>query len=255
LPVGRYVLEQACRQVRSIRDRLGVELPVSVNLSPRQFQESSLLAQVAAALDGSGLAPASLMFEITESMVMEDLAGARDIMRKLTGLGVRLAIDDFGTGHSSLAYLKQFPVHEVKVDRAFVRGVAESQVDLAIVRAVIDIANAIGISAVAEGVETLDQVAGLQLLGCEIAQGYFFSQPLPASEFDDLLTGHFATRSASGAGVALGQPAHRGGQVRRVDDLEVGVEDTEPEGEVINGPPADLEQAAIRAERLDAATP
>jgi len=195
LPIGRFVLEQACRQVRSIRDRLGVELPVSVNLSPRQFQESGLLTQVAAALDASGLLPASLMFEITESMVMDDLAGARDIMRKLNGLGVRLAIDDFGTGHSSLAYLKQFPVHEVKVDRAFIRGVANSRVDLAIVRAVIDIANAIGISAVAEGVETLEQVTGLQTLGCQIAQGYFFSHPLPAREFDRLLTGHFAPAS------------------------------------------------------------
>jgi diguanylate cyclase (GGDEF)-like protein/PAS domain S-box-containing protein len=196
LPIGRYVLEQACQQVRSIRDRLGVELPVSVNLSPRQFQESGLLTQVAAALDASGLPPASLMFEITESMVMEDLAGARDIMKKLCGLGVRLAIDDFGTGHSSLAYLKQFPVHEVKVDRAFIRGVADSRVDLAIVRAVIDIANAIGISAVAEGVETVEQVAGLQMLGCQIAQGYFFSHPLPAREFDLLLARHFTRASA-----------------------------------------------------------
>ncbi|HTW02024.1 MAG TPA: EAL domain-containing protein [Streptosporangiaceae bacterium] len=196
LPLGRYVLDQACRQVRSIRDRLGVELPVSVNLSPRQFQESGLLSQVAAALDASGLPSASLIFEITESMVMEDLSGARDIMNKLSRLGVRLAIDDFGTGHSSLAYLKQFPVHEVKVDRAFVKGLGRSRVDLAIVRAVIDLANAIGISAVAEGVETLDQVAGLRTLGYRIAQGYFFSHPLPAKEFEDLLTGHFARDAA-----------------------------------------------------------
>ncbi len=204
LPIGRFVLEHACRQMRSVRDRLGVELPVSVNLSPRQFQESGLLSQVTAALDASGLPPASLMFEITESMVMDDLAGARDIMKKLCGLGVRLAIDDFGTGHSSLAYLKQFPVHEVKVDRAFVRGVAESGVDLAIVRAVIEIANAIGISAVAEGVETLAQVTGLQMLGCHIAQGYFFSHPLPTSEFDELLTVHFAALRARGPALIPG---------------------------------------------------
>ena len=192
LPVGRYVLDQACREIRSIRDRLGVDLPVSVNLSPRQFQESGLLSQVAAALDASGLPSASLTFEITESMVMEDLSGAREIMKKLSRLGVRLAIDDFGTGHSSLAYLKLFPVHEVKVDRAFVKGVAESRIDSAIVRAVIDLANAIGISTVAEGVETLDQVTGLKMLGCRVAQGYFFSHPLPAKEFNALLTAHFA---------------------------------------------------------------
>jgi diguanylate cyclase (GGDEF)-like protein/PAS domain S-box-containing protein len=197
LPVGRYVLEQACAQVRSIRDRLGVDFPLNVNLSPRQFQESGLLSQVAAALDACGLPSESLTFEITESMVMEDLSGARDVMKKLNRLGVRLAIDDFGTGHSSLAYLKQFPVHEVKVDRAFVKGVAESRVDSAIVRAVIELANAIGIAAVAEGVETSDQVTGLRMLGCRIAQGYFFSHPLPANEFHELLKRHFA-RAAAG---------------------------------------------------------
>jgi diguanylate cyclase (GGDEF)-like protein/PAS domain S-box-containing protein len=209
LPLGRYVLDQACRQVRSIRDRLGVDLPVSVNLSPRQFQESGLLAQVAAALDGSGLSSASLIFEITESMVMEDLSGARDIMKKLSGLGVRLAIDDFGTGHSSLAYLKQFPVHEVKVDRAFVKGLGRSRVDLAIVRAVIDMANAIGISAVAEGVETVDQVAGLRTLGYRIAQGYFFSHPLPAKEFEALLAGHFAAAAVPVPGESRATPCRR----------------------------------------------
>src|ERR1039457_5306287 len=111
---------------------------------------------------GEKSSPELLIFEITESMVMADLSGAREIMKKLNKLGVRLAIDDFGTGHSSLAYLKQFPVHEVKVDRAFVQGVAESPVDSAIVRAVIDLANAMGIAVVAEGVETMSQVAGLK---------------------------------------------------------------------------------------------
>jgi len=197
LPVGRYVLEQACAQVRLIRDRLGVEFGVSVNLSPRQFQENGLLSQVAAALDACGLPSESLTVEITESMVMEDLSGARDVMKKLNRLGVRLAIDDFGTGHSSLAYLKQFPIHEVKVDRAFVKGVAESRVDSAIVRAVIELANAIGIAAVAEGVETPAQVTGLRMLGCRVAQGYFFSHPLPPNEFYELLKRHFA-RAAAG---------------------------------------------------------
>jgi diguanylate cyclase (GGDEF)-like protein/PAS domain S-box-containing protein len=202
LPLGRYVLDEACRQVRSIRDRLGVDLPISVNLSPRQFAESGLLSQVAAALDATGLRSELLIFEITETMVMEDLSGAREVMKRLNRLGVRLAIDDFGTGHSSLAYLKQFPVHEVKVDRIFVQGVAESPVDSAIVRAVIDLANAMGIAAVAEGVETESQVAGLKMLGCQIAQGYYFSQPLRAVEFDDLLTRHFAPVECAAPGIA-----------------------------------------------------
>jgi EAL domain-containing protein (putative c-di-GMP-specific phosphodiesterase class I) len=191
LPLGRNVLNQACRQVRSIRDRLAVDLPISVNLSPRQFQENGLLSQVAEVLDASGLPSELLIFEITETMVMEDLASAREVMKKLSRLGVRLAIDDFGTGHSSLGYLKQFPVDEVKVDRTFVQGVADSPVDSAIVRAVIDLANAMGIVAVAEGVETGDQVARLSMLGCHVAQGFFFSRPLPATKFDELLTAHF----------------------------------------------------------------
>jgi EAL domain-containing protein (putative c-di-GMP-specific phosphodiesterase class I)/GGDEF domain-containing protein len=173
LPLGRYVLDTACRQVRSIRDRLEVDLPISVNLSPRQFQESGLSSQAAAALDAVGLPAELLIFEITENVVMKDLAGAREVMKKLDRLGVRLAIDDFGTGHSSLAYLKQFPVQEIKVDRTFVQGIVDSPVDSAIVRAVIDLANAMGISTVAEGVETEDQLAGLRMLGCPVAQGFF----------------------------------------------------------------------------------
>jgi len=188
LPVGRYVLDQACRQVRAIREQLNVDLPISVNLSPRQFQESGLLSQVRAALDANGLPSELLVFEITETMVMEDLSGAREVMKKLNRLGTRLAIDDFGTGHSSLAYLKQFPVHAVKVDRAFIQGVAESPVDSAIVRAIIDLAQAMGISAVAEGVETKDQATELNMLGCPVGQGFYFSQPLRAEEFGALLS-------------------------------------------------------------------
>jgi diguanylate cyclase (GGDEF)-like protein/PAS domain S-box-containing protein len=192
LPLGRYVLDQACGQARSIRDQLGVDLPISVNLSPRQFSESGLASQVAVALDATGLPAELLILEITESVVMDDLAGAREVMNKLDRLGVRLAIDDFGTGHSSLAYLKQFPVREVKVDRTFIQGVADSPVDLAIVRAIIDLADAMGISAVAEGVETKDQAAALEMLGCPVAQGFYFSHPLRAPEFSELLTHHFA---------------------------------------------------------------
>jgi EAL domain-containing protein (putative c-di-GMP-specific phosphodiesterase class I) len=132
------------------------------------------------------------MFEITETMVIKDLSGARGIMKKLNRLGVRLAIDDFGTGHSSLAYLKQFPVHEIKMDRTFIQGVAESSVDSAIVRTVIDLANALGISTLAEGVETEKQVTELKMLGCQVGQGFYFSRPLGVEKFDELLVRHFA---------------------------------------------------------------
>jgi diguanylate cyclase (GGDEF)-like protein len=190
LPLGRYVLEQACQQVRSIRDRLRMELPISVNLSPRQFQDIRLLPQVAAVLDATGVKPELLIFEITETMVMDDLSGAREVMKKLRELGVRLAIDDFGTGHSSLAYLKQFPAHEVKVDRSFIHSVADSPVDSAIVRAIIDLADAVGILTVAEGVENASQVTELKMLGCQVAQGFYFSQPLQSHEFEALLSRH-----------------------------------------------------------------
>src|SRR5260370_996516 len=165
LPLGGYVLDQACRQVRSIRERLNVDLPISVNLSPRQFQESGLLSQVEAALAANGAPTPLPMFETSETMVMEDLSGAREVMKKPNRLGVPLAIDDFGTGHSSLAYLKQFPVHEVKVDRTFIQGVAESQVDLAIVRAIIDLAHAMVISAEAEGREAQQTAPRAKLCG------------------------------------------------------------------------------------------
>lgn len=196
LPIGNFVLDEACRRIQFIRSRLGVDLPISVNLSPRQFQQSSLLGEVASALDRAGLPSKLLKLEITETMVMDDLDGATEIMKKLNRLGVRLAIDDFGTGHSSLGYLKNFPVHEVKVDRTFVASVADDPVDSAIVAAVVDLADAMGIAAVAEGVETNDQLAVLRKLGCHIAQGYLFSRPVPAHQFDELLIAQFECGTA-----------------------------------------------------------
>ncbi len=194
LPLGRIVLEQACEQARLVRDRLGLELAMSVNLSPRQFQHSGLLSEVASALDSVGLPSEAITFEITEMMVMEDVAGATDVMKKLSRLGVRIAVDDFLVEHSTFSYLKRFPVDEVKIDRAFVQGVATDPVDTAIVQAIIRLADAMCIEAVAEGVETPEQLAGLKMLGCPIAQGYLLSKPLPPAEFIDLVTAKMAPR-------------------------------------------------------------
>jgi diguanylate cyclase (GGDEF)-like protein len=193
LPLGRFVLENACAQVGAIKERCGVTLPINVNLSPRQFQHTGLLDDVATILIRSGVPSNLIVFELTETMVMDDLAGAREIMKKLDRLGVRLAIDDFGTGHSSLGYLKQFPVDKVKVDRIFVQGVGTDPVDAAIVRAVVDLADAMQITAVAEGVETKEQLAGLKMVGCHEAQGYYFAKPLPVVEFEALLEMRFGT--------------------------------------------------------------
>ena len=194
LPLGRIVLEQACEQARLIRDRIGVELAMSVNLSPRQFQHSGLLSEVASALDSAGLPSEAITFEITEMMVMEDISSAADIMKKLSRLGVKIAIDDFLVEHSTFSYLKQFPVDEVKIDRTFVQGVATDPVDTAIVQAIVRLADAMCIEAVAEGVENPEQLAGLKMLGCPVAQGYLLSRPLPPAEFLDLITSRFAPR-------------------------------------------------------------
>lgn len=210
LSLGRYVLAEACRQACLIRERLAVDLPISVNLSPRQFADGALLSHVAAVLDEAGLPPEMLTLEVTETMVMDDVSSARDVMRKLNRLGVRLAIDDFGTGQSSLANLKQFPVHELKVDRTFIHGVADDPVDLAIVRAVIDLAAAMDISAVAEGVENKEQVGALKMLGCQVAQGYYFSQPLHVQELDALLARHFAGTTGSARAIAGIDPEEPG---------------------------------------------
>ncbi|MGN6791640.1 MAG: putative bifunctional diguanylate cyclase/phosphodiesterase [Streptosporangiaceae bacterium] len=210
IPLGRFVLDKATMQARSIRDKLGVDLPVSVNLSSRQFQDRDLVAHATAALESSGLPPELLTFEITESMAMEDITGAADVMTKLNRLGVRLSIDDFGTGHSSLAYLKQFPVHEVKIDRCFVQDIAHNRVDSAIVQAILDLANATGIATVAEGVEAADQVAELRMLGCLVGQGNYFAPPLSAAEFDDLLAHHVARiRKQSRPGLLSGRTTAR----------------------------------------------
>jgi diguanylate cyclase (GGDEF)-like protein/PAS domain S-box-containing protein len=187
LPLGRFVLEEACGWARAVRDSLAVDLLMNINLSPRQFAQPGLVEEVDQALRAAGIKPERIMLEITETMVMADVDSARVVMDKLRSLGVKLAMDDFGTGHSSLGYLKQFPLDEVKVDRSFVSGLGIDLVDSAIVKAVIDLARALDMTAVAEGVETAGQLRALSDMGCPIAQGYYFSRPLPVNEFTELL--------------------------------------------------------------------
>jgi diguanylate cyclase (GGDEF)-like protein/PAS domain S-box-containing protein len=187
LPVGRFVLEQACRQAQAWRDRLGSELGMSVNLSARQFQQPDLVDDVESILAASGVEPRQICLEITETLVMENLEHTIGVLRRLKRLGVRLAIDDFGTGYSSLGYLKHFPVDVVKIDRSFVEGLDTNPVDSAIAAAVIGLAKTLGMTTVAEGVETEAQLTHLQSLGCSVMQGYYFSRPLPGPAFDELI--------------------------------------------------------------------
>jgi diguanylate cyclase (GGDEF)-like protein len=182
--IGKLVLEEACRQAKEWQEQhpaADAPLKMSVNISARQFQRpDELVREVAQVLEETGLAPGSLVLEITESMIMKEAERNVDVLERLRGLGVQVAVDDFGTGYSSLAYLKRFPVDMLKVDKSFVDGLGENLEDTAIVEAVINLAHALGLRTVAEGIETTGQLDQLRALGCELGQGYYFSRPLPA---------------------------------------------------------------------------
>jgi diguanylate cyclase (GGDEF)-like protein len=169
----------ACRQARTWQVA-GRRLGIKVNLSARQFAHPNLGGVVAEILAETGIDPATVYLEITETVLMEDVESTSTALAQLKSLGVSLTVDDFGTGYSSLAYLKRFPVDELKVDRAFVAGLLSDQEDSAIVAAVINLAHTLGLQSVAEGVETAEQLAKLRELGCDIGQGYYFGRPLPA---------------------------------------------------------------------------
>ncbi len=190
VPLGAWVLEEACRQVaawQSGRSEGVAPLFVSVNLSPRQLAEPALPAEVARILQHTGIDPDCVSLEITESTLMHDAESAISTLRALRALGVHLSVDDFGTGFSSLSYLKRFPVEALKVDRSFVDGLGREAGDSAIVTAVITLAHALGLRAVAEGVETDVQLGELRALHCDMAQGYLFSKPEPASRAERLV--------------------------------------------------------------------
>ncbi|MGH8519400.1 MAG: putative bifunctional diguanylate cyclase/phosphodiesterase, partial [Panacagrimonas sp.] len=179
--IGRWVLGEACRQAAAWSARYR-PCAVAVNLSARQFSDPRLLAYIDEALLESGLRPALLELEITESAVMHKPAAAAELMRTLTGRGVRLSMDDFGTGYSSLGNLKRFPVSTVKLDRSFVHDLPHRDDDVAIARAVLAMARSLRMEVTAEGVERADQLEFLRAEGCRAYQGYLHSQPMPASE-------------------------------------------------------------------------
>jgi diguanylate cyclase (GGDEF)-like protein/PAS domain S-box-containing protein len=189
--IGAWVIREACRQgaawQRSARDDM--PLTMSVNVSGRQLMPGAgLVDAVRESLAESGLAPTSLILEVTESALMEDTGAALRVVEELKALGVRIAIDDFGTGYSSLVYLKRFPVDLLKVDRSFVSGLGVNADDGAIVHSVIDLAHAFGIEAVAEGIETPEQLVALDALGCRFGQGYLWSPGRPAADLGAALS-------------------------------------------------------------------
>jgi diguanylate cyclase (GGDEF)-like protein/PAS domain S-box-containing protein len=188
LPIGQWVLATACRQAARWRDsERGRGLVMAVNLSPRQFRHARLVDDLDQVLHRAGLDAAGLELEITEGTAMGDAAATVRTLERLKSLGVRLAIDDFGTGYSSLSYLRRFPIDVLKVDRSFVSGLPGNGGDAAIVRTVVGLARALGLSVVAEGIETPGQLEVLCALGCDHGQGFLFGGPMPAEAADALV--------------------------------------------------------------------
>jgi len=188
VPIGRWVVEEACRQARVWQDRLGQpEFGVSVNLSARQFQHPGLVGEVLDAIDRAGIAPSSLTLEITESVLMQHTTSTLATLGQIRASGVRLAIDDFGTGYSSLSYLDRFPVDALKIDRSFIDAFGAGREGPVLVRAIIELGQALDLEIVAEGIERADQLGPLRALGCRYGQGYLFARPLDAVALDGLL--------------------------------------------------------------------
>jgi EAL domain-containing protein (putative c-di-GMP-specific phosphodiesterase class I) len=182
LPIGRWVLEQACVLVARWR-AAGRPMSLAVNVSPKQFREAAFVEHLDAVFASTGAQAGVHTLEVTENVLVDDTEASARRMEELAARGVRLSIDDFGTGYSSLMYLKRLPLHELKIDRAFVRDVMTDAEDAAIVQAMLSIARKFGLQTVAEGVETPAQAAFLAAHGCTLMQGYLFGRPQPAGDF------------------------------------------------------------------------
>jgi diguanylate cyclase (GGDEF)-like protein/PAS domain S-box-containing protein len=199
VPIGIWVLQTACRQ-NMVWQRAGLRpMCMAVNLSPRQFSDPDLVTDIAAVLSETGMTPQLLEIEITESMVMHNTDRAVKVLGALKALGVRLALDDFGTGYSSLAQLKRFPIDTLKVDRSFIREIPNDTEDKAITKAIIALGRSLSLNIVAEGVETLEQQTFLREHACDEMQGFYFSKPIIAEKFAELLRTHDLARKTGAA--------------------------------------------------------
>ena len=187
VPIGDWVLHEACRQNKAWQDAGLPHVTICVNVSARQFKEKSLISRVVSALEDSGLEARFLELELTESLIMQDVEQAVATMKELQSLGVQLSIDDFGTGYSSLAALKTFPVARLKIDKSFINDLPNDENDKAVASAVISLGQKLNLRVIAEGVETDDQVAFLRANNCDEMQGYHFSKPVPAADIERML--------------------------------------------------------------------
>jgi diguanylate cyclase (GGDEF)-like protein/PAS domain S-box-containing protein len=189
VPLGRWVMQQACMQLADWCEEFPAakQMRMSINLSARQFQHGGLVEEVAEALTRSGVDPARIVLEITESLLMQDTEATVEVLRELKSLGIRLAIDDFGTGYSSLSYLKRFPVDIIKIDRAFVEGIIIHGENATLAEAVVQLGQALQLQTVAEGIETDEQWSTLRDLGCDLGQGFLFARPTEPGKISAML--------------------------------------------------------------------
>jgi EAL domain-containing protein (putative c-di-GMP-specific phosphodiesterase class I) len=192
-PLTLYVMDEALRQAKEWQEE-GLDLAVSINVGTRNLIDVAFPDDVEAALAKWEVDPSRLEIEITESTMLDDPFRTKLVLDKLHSMGIRLSIDDFGTGYSSLAYLRQLPVSEIKIDRSFVLNMMASGDDAVIVRSTIDLGRNLGLQVVAEGVETEDGWQQLADLGCDVAQGYFLSRPVPAAELGEWLRERVASQ-------------------------------------------------------------
>ena len=196
VPVGEWVLRKACTQARAWQYAGLSNLRIAVNLSAKQFRQRELVKKVADVLDDTGLAPGTLELELTESVLMDDPNEARRVLNELKEMGALVALDDFGTGHSSLAVLKAFPVDTLKIDRAFIRDIAQDEDDRSICSAIIALGQALRLSVLAEGVEENSQVEILKHQGCHLVQGFLYARPMPADDVWSWLTAETTANAA-----------------------------------------------------------
>ena len=205
VPIGKWVLERACRDVAEWKTTAGADIDICVNVAPRQFRRFELIDEVAEALLAAGIEPKRLRLEITEGLLIDNDLQALDIMTRLKSTGVRIELDDFGTGYSSLGRIGAFPIDGLKIDRSFVGKIGHDEHSRLVARAIIGLAQSLGLGIIAEGIETADQVGLLTEFGCTLGQGHFFSQPVTAQEF-----GLWFARHESTDGAAKGvSPKHR----------------------------------------------
>jgi EAL domain-containing protein (putative c-di-GMP-specific phosphodiesterase class I) len=184
IPLGSWVLAQACRQQAIWRESGVGDIVISVNLSAAQLHDSELLQTLRQAMTENGIRPSMIELELTESLLMEDVSSTIDLLLAIKALGISLSVDDFGTGYSSLNYLHRFPIDKLKIDQSFIRDMLDDPNDLAITKAIIGLGHTLGLRVVAEGVEHAEEMRVLYAAGCDELQGYLFARPMPAEAFE-----------------------------------------------------------------------